>query len=140
MDPRIETALTVNRRQLFGRSAAGLGAAALASLFGKDLFAADAGAAAASHVPHFAPKAKRVVYMMQGGAPSHVDLFDFKPKLTEWRGKQIPAELQAGQRFSTMTGGQTLRPCLPEITKFARHGQSGAWVSDFLPVALLNCW
>ncbi len=84
-------------------------------------------------LPHFAPKAKRVIYLFQNGAPTHVDLFDYKPELTKQKGKQIPDSVVKGARFSTMTGGQTVRPCLPEITKFAQHGQSGAWVSDFLP-------
>jgi hypothetical protein len=74
-----------------------------------------------------------VIYLFQNGAPSHVDLFDYKPMLTEWRGKEIPPEVQGGKRLSTMTSGQTSKPCLPEITKFAQHGESGAWVSDFLP-------
>jgi hypothetical protein len=74
-----------------------------------------------------------VIYLLQNGAPSHVDLFDYKPKLKEWHGRQIPDEVVGGKRFSTMTGGQTARPVLSEITKFAQHGKSGAWVSDFLP-------
>src|SRR5205814_8597539 len=84
-------------------------------------------------LPHFAPKAKRVIYMFQNGAPSHVDLFDYKPKLKEWHGKEIPPEIQGGKRLSTMTGLQKAKPVLSEITKFAQHGKSGAWVSDFLP-------
>src|SRR3954447_23438759 len=84
-------------------------------------------------LPHFAPKAKRVIYLFQNGAPTHVDLFDYKPELTKRKGEQIPDSIVKGARFSTMTSGQTVRPCLPEITKFARHGQSGAWVCDFLP-------
>jgi len=118
--------LARTRRQFFGKSALGLGTAALASLLGDTASGLDG-------VAHFAPKAKRVIYLFQNGAPSHIDLFDYKPKLTEWAGKQIPPEIQAGQRLSTMTSGQTARPCLPEISKFSRRGQSGAWVSDFLP-------
>jgi hypothetical protein len=110
----------------------GLGGAALASLLQEDGLALPADPAA-PRLPHFAPKAKRVIYLLQNGAPSHVDLFDYKPKLKEWHGKQIPDEVVGGKRFSTMTGGQTARPVLSEITHFAQHGQSGAWVSDFLP-------
>ncbi|HWA96866.1 MAG TPA: DUF1501 domain-containing protein, partial [Pirellulales bacterium] len=133
MNPVVEAQLSLTRRQFFGRTATGLGAAALATLL------TDSSASAATRVgglgdlPHFAAKAKRVIYLFQNGAPSHVDLFDYKPKLTEWRGREIPPEIQAGQRLSTMTSGQTSKPVLPEITKFARHGNSGAWVSDFLP-------
>jgi hypothetical protein len=71
--------------------------------------------------------------MFQNGAPSHVDLFDYKPKLREWHGKEIPPEIQGGRRLSTMTSGQKAKPVLGEITNFAQHGTSGAWVSDFLP-------
>ncbi|HEY5314916.1 MAG TPA: DUF1501 domain-containing protein [Pirellulales bacterium] len=126
----------LTRRAFFGRSALGVGTAALASLL--DGAGANAAATTASRpglpgLPHFAPQAKRVIYLFQNGAPSHVDLFDYKPTLAKWRGKQIPDSVQSGKRLSSMTSGQTERPVLPEITKFARRGTSGAWVSDFLP-------
>ena len=124
--------LLLTRRALFGRSAMGLGSLALGSLFTRDGLAVPPDALAPV-LPHFAPKAKRVIYLLQNGAPSHVDLFDHKPKLKEWHGRQIPDEVVGGRRFSTMTGGQTERPVLSEISKFAQHGQSGAWVSDFMP-------
>lgn len=120
------------RRQFFGKMAMGLGTAALGSLIQPDLFAGTS-PGISGQLPHFAPKAKRVIYLFQNGAPSHVDLFDFKPKLKEWHGKQIPDELTGGKRFSTMTGNQINRPVLSEITNFKQHGQSGAWVSDFMP-------
>ena len=123
---------SMTRRALFGRGAAGLGAMALGTLLERNGFAL-APDKAAPALPHFAPKAKRVIYLFQNGAPTHVDLFDYKPKLKEWHGQQIPDEVVGGRRFSTMTGGQTARPVLGNITKFAQHGQSGAWVSDFLP-------
>ncbi len=125
----------LTRRQFFGRSAVGVGTAALASLLGRDALAA-AGArriGGLPELPHFAPKAKRVIFLLQNGAPSHVDLFDYKPGLQAWRGKQIPDSVFGNKKLSTMTGGQKQRPVLPEITKFAQHGQSGAWVSSFLP-------
>lgn len=131
---------SLTRRAFFGRSAAGLGTAALASLLSESGLAAEPSPAPQAKrfggltgLPHFAAKAKRVIYLFQNGAPSHVDLFDYKPKLTEYRGKEIPDEIRGGKRLSTMTSGQTSKPCLPEITKFERRGQSGAWVSDFLP-------
>jgi Protein of unknown function (DUF1501) len=130
----------ITRRTLLSKGAGGIGSAALLSLLGDRSEAASGVNAATSHrlgglpgVPHFQPKAKRVIYLFQNGAPSHVDLFDYKPKLREWHGKQIPDEVVGGKRFSTMTGGQTERPVLSEITKFSQHGNSGAWVSDFLP-------
>ncbi len=130
-----QRAAHLTRRQLFGRTAVGVGAAALGTLLNKSLPAA---ATTTNHgglpgLPHFAPKAKRVIYLFQNGAPTHVDLFDYKPKLAEWHGKQIPDSVVGGKRFSTMTGGQTLRPVLKEITQFRQHGESGAWVSSFLP-------
>jgi hypothetical protein len=136
MDPHLEQQANLTRRQLFGRTALGLGTAALGSLLGRELSGADVRprrAGGRPGLPHFAPRAKRVIYLFQNGAPSHVDLFDYKPKLREWHGRQIPDEVVGGRRFSTMTGNQTVRPVLAEITRFQQHGQSGAWVSDFLP-------
>jgi hypothetical protein len=126
----------LTRRQFFGRSAMGVGTAALAHLLGRDLGAAPSQQpriGGLPGVPHFAPKAKRVIYLFQNGAPSHVDLFDYKPKLREWHGKQIPPEIQGGKRLSTMTSGQNDKPVLAEITRFKQHGESGAWVCSFLP-------
>src|SRR5688572_8594058 len=114
MNPIQERQALLTRRQLFGRSAAGIGTAALATLLGQDWCApaAEAGRriGGLTGVPHFAPKAKRVIYMLQNGAPSHVDLFDYKPKMEEWRGKEIPASIRGGKRLSTMTSGQTSKP------------------------------
>ncbi len=137
MNPFEQHRASLTRRQFFGRAATGIGAAALGSLLYKTGFAAPldpvASAAGLGDLTHFAPKAKRVIYLFQNGAPSHVDLFDYKPKLREWQGRQIPDELAGGKRFSTMTSGQTARPVLPEITNFEQRGASDAWVSDFLP-------
>ena len=132
MNPFFEHEASLTRRHFFSKCATGIGVAALSSVLARDA-AGTAINALLDDVPHFAPKAKRVIYLFQNGAPSHIDLFDYKPKLREWVGKQIPDDLTEGKRFSTMTSGQTDRPCLPEITNFARHGQSGAWISDFLP-------
>src|SRR5687767_9118829 len=113
MNPLLEGSALYTRRQFFGRSALGVGTAALASLLGKDAWGAGAPGLMGKHgipglpaLPHFAPKAKRVIYLFQNGAPSHVDLFDYKPQLRAWHGKQIPDELTGGKRFSTMTGTQ----------------------------------
>ena len=134
MHPANERALLLSRRHFFGRSATGIGTAALASLLARDAPAADRPRVGGlKHLPHFAAKAKRVIYLFQNGAPTHVDLFDHKPELAKRKGQQIPDSVVNGARFSTMTGGQAVRPCLPAITTFARHGESGAWVSDFLP-------
>jgi len=123
------------RRHLLGRAGTGVGLAALATLLGRDAHAGpgrtDRGGLPG--LPHFAPKAKRVIYLFQNGAPTHVDLYDYKPKLKEWHGKQLPDDLLSGRRFSTMTGGQTDKPALANITGFRQYGESGAWVCDFLP-------
>ncbi|MBM3845185.1 MAG: DUF1501 domain-containing protein [Verrucomicrobia bacterium] len=124
--------LLMTRRDALGGSMLGLGALALGSL----LNPAKAGGMVRgerSDLPHFRPKAKRIIYLLQNGAPSHVDLFDYKPMLRKEHGKQIPDSLFSGKRLSTMTGGQKDRPVLGEITQFAQHGASGSWVSSFLP-------
>src|SRR5262249_51858125 len=124
MDPRIEHHVRLTRRQFFGRGAQGIGTAALATLLGDDLHA---------DVSHFAPKAKRVIYLLQGGAPSHVDLYDYKPEMVKRRGQELPESVHMGQRLTTMTAGQKNRPVLPGITGFKQYGHSGAWLCDFLP-------
>lgn len=120
--------LQLTRRALFGHGAAGIGTLALGSLM-----ASQRPDPLAAALPHFAPKARRVIYLLQNGAPSHVDLYDYKPMLRQKHGTQIPDSIAGGKRFSTMTGGQTSRPVLGEITQFSRHGRSGATVSSFLP-------
>src|SRR4051794_35651545 len=105
MNPQHEHRALETRRQFFGRSACGLGTAALASLLGQ---ASGLGAEASAvkvvgglpALPHFAPKAKRVIYLFQNGGPTHVDLYDYKPKLTEWKGKELPPEIRGGKRLS----------------------------------------
>ncbi len=84
-------------------------------------------------LPHFAPRAKHVIYLFQNGAPTHVDLFDWKPKLKQMHGQPLPEEYIGGRRFSTMTGNPQGKLMLAPVEPFAQHGQSGAWVSNFLP-------
>ena len=117
------------RRDFLGHMATGLGAAALATLLDKDGRAADA----ASPLPHFPPKAKRVIYLFQSGPPSQMDLFDHKPKLQSLLGTELPDSIRQGQRLTGMTSRQTSFPIAPSRFRFARHGQSGAFVSDLLP-------
>src|SRR2546421_4114189 len=135
MNPLTDNRRHITRRALLGRSGTGIGPAALAYLLGNESLFGAGGAMPTTlpGLPNFPPKAKRVIYLFQNGAPSHVDLFDYKPKLKEWHGKEIPAEVQMGARLSTMTSGQKSKPVLSEITKFSQHGKSRAWVSDFLP-------
>jgi hypothetical protein len=132
MNPLYENALHVNRREFFGRSAAGVGTAALASLLSRDGFAKDR-VGGLSDLPHFAPKAKRVIYLFQNGGPTHVDLFDYKPSLKEMHGQPVPQEYIGEKRFSTMTGSTSGKVMLAPVEPFKQYGQSGAWVSDFMP-------
>ena len=127
MDPLLDHQRHITRREFFGRTATGIGTAALASILCRD------GLAESSDRPHFPAKAKRVIYLFMNGAPTHVDLFDYKPKLQAMHGTPIPDEYLAGKRFSTMTGNAQGKLVLGPIEPFKQRGQSGAWVSDFLP-------
>lgn len=137
MNQEFEKAHHLSRRQFFGRTANGLGIAALASLLSKDGLAAPPTKAttmpALPGLPHFPAKAKRMVVLWQGGAPSHVDLFDHKPGLYAKRGEQVPDSIRAKARLSTMTSGQKSYPVLPPIKPFKQYGQSGMWLSELLP-------
>ena len=128
MDPRREQERHITRRQLLGRAACGLGTAALATLLN-----GRADATPRAGLPHFAPKAKRVIYLFQNGAPTHVDLFDYKPELQRRHGQPVPDAFLGGRRFSTMTGNPQGKLLLAPVEPFRRRGRSGAWVSDFLP-------
>jgi len=129
-----------SRRRFLGRAGLSLGAIAMAQLAGPTTKAAAApgiapgtpAGAGLPELPHHAPRAKRVIYMMQSGAPSNVDLFDHKPLLAKMRGEEIPASVHMGQQSSTMTAGKG-QPCLGAIAPFQRHGQCGAEISDYLP-------
>ena len=134
MNPLKENRLHVTRREFFGRAACGVGTAALASLLAREGHAAESERVGGlAGVPHFAPRAKHVIYLFQNGAPTHVDLFDWKPKLKELHGKPVPEEFIAGKRFSTMTGSPKGKVMLAPVEPFQQHGRSGAWVSAFLP-------
>src|SRR5262245_7116348 len=135
MHPLRERQLLLTRRQLFGRTAAGLGTAALASLLNPRLFAAEPALKSNGVLPalHFAPKAKRVIWLFMSGGPSHIDLFDYKPKLKDYHGTELPASVRMGQRVTGMTAFQKSFPCVFPPFRFEQHGHSGAWVSELLP-------
>jgi hypothetical protein len=125
----IHDALT--RRAFFGRTGLGLGSLALASLLpGKTAAAPRTGALEARHM---APRARRVIYLFQSGAPSHIDLFDPKPKLTEMTGVDLPDSVRMGQRITGMTSGQKHLLCVGSAFKFSRHGRCGMEISEALP-------
>ena len=140
MDPRIEHELLLTRRHFFGRTSTGIGTAALASLLAEGALADPNSAATAepvvgglSGVPHFAARAKRIIYLFQSGAPSQLDLFDYKPALAKQRGEELPDSVRKGQRLTGMTATQARFPVAPTMFNFAQHGESGAWVSELLP-------
>src|SRR5689334_14557321 len=118
--------LGVTRRHFFQRSAVGIGIPALASLL-------QAETGGLPGLPHFAPKAKRVIYLHQSGAPSQLDLFDYKPNLRKLQGTDLPNSVRNGQRITGMTSGQATFPTAASIFDFHQHGKSGAWISDLLP-------
>ncbi len=123
------TSDVLNRRSFLQKSAGGLGLMALGSLLGGRA-QAETGMLKALH---HAPKAKRVIYLFQSGAPSQMDLFDPKPALKEKRGEDLPASIRQGQRLTTMTSGQKTFPVAPSIFEFKQHGKSGMWFSDLMP-------
>jgi len=123
-----------NRRSFLGRSGGGLGAIALSSLLARDAQAApQANAPAVSGFPNLPVKAKRVIYLLQSGAPSQMDLFDEKPGLKDLRGTELPDSIRQGQRLTGMTAKQDSFPVAPSMFQFAEHGESGASVSELLP-------
>jgi hypothetical protein len=137
MEPKDEILSAITRRHFFGLGTTGIGTAALASLLNPSLFAAsddrDPKTGGLVGLPHFAPKAKRVIYLHQSGAPSQMDLFDYKPKLKKMQGQELPASIRMGQRITGMTSGQSSLPVASSIFNFSQHGESGAWFSELLP-------
>ena len=120
----------VNRRQFFRKSGTGLGVAALSSLMTR----AGLGSTIEGMVPHVAPRAKRAIYISLIGAPSQIDLFDYKPELKNRFREDLKTYLaNQGERLTGMTSGQAAFPLAPSIFKFAQHGSNGTWVSELLP-------
>ena len=129
--PIADRARHLTRRQLFGRTATGIGTAALATLLGPR--AAAKSMRDDERGPHFAPKAKRIIYLCMSGAPSQFETFDWKPRLREMFDVELPDSVRQGQRITTMTSGQTRFPIAPSKFDFARHGESGTEVCETLP-------
>jgi hypothetical protein len=122
----------VTRRTFLRQSGGGIGLAALGGLLAGGS-STHAHAAMLPGFPNHAPKAKRIIYLFQSGAPSQMDLFDPKPEMSGQRGKDLPESIRKGQRLTTMTSGQKSFPIAPSIFKFAQYGQSGAWFSEVMP-------
>jgi hypothetical protein len=135
MNPIHEHLQTLTRRHFFGRSALGLGTAALASLLGQRAGAAETTSPTGGlpGFPHFAPKARRAIYLFMSEGPSQMDMWDHKPKMADLFDKDLPQSIIAGQRLTTMTSGQSRLPIAPSKYKFTQHGKAGVWVSELLP-------
>ncbi len=116
----------MSRREFFGRFALGIGGMALTHLLGN-------AAVRDLAFPNFAPRAKRIIYLFMSGGPSQMDLFDYKPKLNEMNGQELPASVRMGQRLTTMSAFQASLPLAGSLFKFQQHGQSRAWVSELMP-------
>src|SRR5262245_43661593 len=129
MNPFDHAIATASRRQFFRRTGLGLGAAALASLLNEDASAASDNPLSPKK-PHFAPKAKRVIYLHMSGAPSHLDLYDPKPALQKHDGQPCPEDLLKGRRFAFIGGKMTLAG---SPFKFHKHGKCGLELSELLP-------
>ncbi len=125
----------MNRRDFFGRFALGLGGMALSGLMNRDLLGAPKSNAIKGILgqPHFAPKAKRIIYLFMSGGPSQLDLFDHKPLLKKLNGHDLPASVRMGQRLTGMSANQATLPIAASIFDFAQYGKSGAWISELLP-------
>jgi hypothetical protein len=135
MDPLLEHQLSINRRQFFGNAGLRVGGVALAGLLARDAFAKAGGSVhpGLPEFPHLPQKAKRLIYLHMNGAPSQLDLWDYKPHLKEQFDKDLPDSIRNGQRITTMTSGQARFPVAPSQFQFAQHGRCGRWVSELLP-------
>ena len=131
----LEHGMNMNRRHFLSKLSIGLGSVALGSLLIPDLFTGSPEAEnnLLAGLPHFAPKAKRVIYLFQNGAPSQLETFDYKPLLNKMMGQDLPASIRMGQRLTGMTSGQKEFPLVGSYFKFQQHGQSGAYVSEIFP-------
>src|SRR5437870_1448065 len=135
MNPIQENLNAMTCRHFFGRMAVGLGTAALATLLPERGSAAQLTSPTGGlpDLPHFAPKAKRAIYLFMNEGPSQMDLFDYKPTMAKMFDKDLPESIRNGQRLTTMTSGQSRFPIAPSKYKFQQYGKSGTWVSELMP-------
>jgi len=136
--PYLVDPFAITRRHFFSATARGLGAMAFASLLPRSSNAATTTKATTAigglpGFPNLPPKAKRVIYLFQSGAPSQMDLFDYKPLLNKLNGEQLPEQVRGGQRLTGMTSQQASIPLAGSIFPFKQHGKAGTWFSDLLP-------
>jgi hypothetical protein len=130
---RPDVSIPQTRRDFLGQGGMVMAYAGLGSLLGGARTAVAAGQHGAAPLPHFAPKAKRAIYLFMAGAPSQIDTFDYKPALADYFDKDLPESVRGGQVLTGMTSGQARLPVAPSLFKFAQHGQTGTWVSELLP-------
>ncbi|MDX1636923.1 MAG: DUF1501 domain-containing protein [Balneolaceae bacterium] len=124
----------MNRRHFLSKTSLGIGAAALASLLPKSMLSKDGeGLDGVLSSPHVVPKAKRIIYLFQSGGPSQQDMFDYKPKLREMHGTDLPPSVRGDQRLTGMTANQDGLPLAGSHYDFKRHGDSGIYVSELMP-------
>src|SRR5262245_3762467 len=138
MNPFLERQAVLTRRQFFGSTGLRLGGMSLAMLAGKSALAIEPPAPTRMHaglpdLPHFAAKAKAIIYLHMNGGPAQLDTWDYKPQLKEYFDKDLPDSIRNGQRITTMTSGQARFPVAPSMFKYEQHGNCGRWVSELLP-------
>ncbi|MDF2440843.1 MAG: hypothetical protein JWN98_1827 [Abditibacteriota bacterium] len=141
MSPFEESQIIETRRQFLSRGKNVLGFAALSSLLGDSMLkgVAAADGPAMPSLPHFAPKAKNIIYLHMVGGPSQMDLYDYKPKMQEMYDKDLPESIRKGQRLTTMTSGQARFPVAPSAFKFSQAGKSGLWMNTQLLPYTAQC-
>ncbi len=139
MNPLEDFRLVQNRRNFFGQTGLRLGGVTMAMMAADRAITADAPARSAEQVhpplagfPHFAPKARSIIYLHMNGGPSQIDTWDYKPALQAHFDKDLPDSIRMGQRITTMTSGQSRLPVAPSIFKFGRYGQCGTWASELV--------
>src|SRR4051812_33152053 len=139
MTPIDEYVRYETRRQFLARGNNALGMATLASLMGAagtataNNLGVRAPATGLNALPHYAARAKHVIYLHMVGGPPQMDLYDYKPEMNAYYDKDLPDSIRKGQRLTTMTSGQARFPIAPSKYKFQQHGKSGMWVSELLP-------
>ena len=121
-----------SRRDFLTKTSLGLGALTLGSLISPSNSYGNFNVLN-NKMPHFPAKVKRVIYLLQSGAPSQLDLFDYKPLLNKLNGTELPDSVRGGQRLTGMSSGQSSFPLAGSIFNFKQHGSSGAWMSDLMP-------
>ena len=130
---QLERHLHFNRRRFLKGLGFGIGGMALGSLLIPDLFSKSEDEASVVGLPNFAPRAKRIIYLFQNGAPSQLDLFDYKPLLNKMQGEDLPASIRNGQRLTGMTADQKKFPLAGSVFQFGQYGQARAWISELMP-------